>query len=316
MTFRSRFVPATALMVASLGLLSACDLDLECGSMTSLVMAEVPSPTSADLLAIDGSFIVGEAGTILHKAHRDADWSQLPSPTGVDLYGVAVTEPRAVIVGAAGMVMVSENRGESWAAPSVPTSADLLAVVRSSHSWVAVGDGVALRSTDAAEWSEVEVPGSARLNALVAGGGRLWAVGDAGAVLVSDDTGSSWQAVPVPTSADLHAVATGPERTTIVGAGGLVLTADAGTEDFEALDHEIETDLFGALDHRAVGAEGLIYPIVHDDEASADPADTEAPGGPTLRAIDRMGWAIVGDGGTIIEYQADVDAGCDPRYGG
>ena len=92
--------------------------------------------------------------------------------------------------------------------------------------WVAVGEGVAVVSTDAAAWAAVTLPGLS-LNGVAYGNGAFVAVGDGGAVraaIARSPDGMAWTHGAFPAiPARLLAVAGGRRVQLAVGAAGLTL---------------------------------------------------------------------------------------------
>jgi hypothetical protein len=116
-------------------------------------------------------------------------------------------------------------------------------VAYGSGRWVAVGDGVAIRSLDSQTWTAVLLPGVS-LHSVAYGNGVFVAVGDGGAVLRSID-GATWEEVEAGVSVDLAAVAFAGGRFLAVGEAASVLSSADGVVWTQEWPAEIQGDLTG-----------------------------------------------------------------------
>ncbi|MEZ4451607.1 MAG: hypothetical protein R3B09_19200 [Nannocystaceae bacterium] len=165
-----------------------------------------PSIGDVDARAIDragdGWIVVGDAGAIVVGA--PGEWSRRESPSAADLRGVAIDPGGGVgvIVGAGGVLLRTDDHGARWSSVASPTARDLHGVSGFFGRFVAVGDGVVLRSDDGAAWEAVPGPFEGlRLRAVVDAGTEVWIAGDGGALLRG--TGSAWELVESGVSGDL-----------------------------------------------------------------------------------------------------------------
>ncbi|MDH5491402.1 MAG: hypothetical protein OEY14_05560, partial [Myxococcales bacterium] len=142
--------------------------------------------------------VVGNAGTVLH--FDGSAWSQQPTPTDQDLWGVWGSAPDDLwAVGGKGLLegqaTILHFDGSSWQAETLP----VLARPR--------------------VYAFFKVWGSSASD--------VWVVGQRGAVLHYD--GSAWTEVPIGSSDDLVSVwGTGPDRVAITGGrgNGMIATFD------------------------------------------------------------------------------------------
>jgi hypothetical protein len=92
--------------------------------------------------------------------------------------------------------------------------------------WVAVGEGVAVVSTDAVTWSAVPLPDRS-LRGVTYGDGVFVAAG-AGSAIVRSGDGAEWESIDTPASADLEAVAFAAGTFLAVGDAATVLASVDG----------------------------------------------------------------------------------------
>lgn len=150
----------------------------------------VSSPSRADLWAVrfisrERGWIAGESGTLLSTADGGATWSQLRSPTGRSLYGLAITSSGiGVAVGDDG-VMVRSDDGSAWLSVDVPPGPTLYAVASTANGrFRVVGNGVRYESDDGGRaWRQAEAPAAGPMSGIaIVDDGHGVAVGARGLV--------------------------------------------------------------------------------------------------------------------------------------
>ncbi len=215
-------------------------------SADAITWAAVNSGTSSTLngLATNnaGTYIaVGAGGSISTSSDSGSTWKAVSSGTTRDLYAIAYGSNGSsnvfIAVGAQGTVLSSAD-GLTWTSVAAPTTADLKGVsyaavpttvagvvTSSTVTWVAVGNGGSvISSNDSASWA-LRSSGSSKDLSAVTFNTRFVALGDAGTLLTSDDGGLSWQAQLSPSSAKLSAITHSLYGYLAVGAAGTNLTA-------------------------------------------------------------------------------------------
>ena len=125
--------------------------------------------------------------------------------------------------------------GVTWAERSKPDQVGLFGLAYGDETFVAVGNGVAIRLTsDGQSWQSFQAPTVERLRSVVYGGGQFLAVGRKG-VVVTSKSGVEW-AIARPSASSfnywsrltLTGVASGPMGLVAVGANQTVLKAAGG----------------------------------------------------------------------------------------
>jgi len=189
-----------------------------------------------------GTYVaVGAGGSITTTTDGGATWKLASSGTTQDLFAITYGSSGGinvfVAVGAQGTMLISAD-GLAWSAGNIAAAngADLKGIaftpttflsglLTSLPTWIAVGSGgTIISSNDASTWTLRASGSSNTLNA-VNYNTRFVAVGDAGTVVTSDDDGLSWQAQASKTSANLTAITHNPYGYVVVGAAGTNLTA-------------------------------------------------------------------------------------------
>ncbi len=175
----------------------------------------------------DGTvFAVGDDGFILAADSGSSlrEWESLPSNTGKNFHGIAVSDDGVVViaVGRRGLVRRSVDGGKTWTDPGGVTPQDVNGVALSGDGETAIlvgDDGLVRRSDTGGEtWDPVTVEtGEGRpkdINAVaLSGDGRIAVlVGDRGLVRHSDTGGRTWRDPGIVTTEqgrreDINAVA-------------------------------------------------------------------------------------------------------------
>ena len=100
-------------------------------------------------------------------------------------------------VAVGGNTVVTSTDGTAWAAPAngsgVGSTDDLNSVFFGGDTWIAVGEGGSVfTSNDGETWAPQRSGVAGALNTVYFGNGRWVAGGDAGVILVSTNSGQSW----------------------------------------------------------------------------------------------------------------------------
>ena len=130
------------------------------------------------------------------------------------------------------LALAGSLRGDSldnWTPVASGVSSTLRGAACGNGQFIAVGEGaVALRSTNALDWTTSTLPGVFSLNGVAFGECRFVAVGGNGVILATTN-GSVWTALPSGTTAALDAVAYTSLGWVVGGANGTLLTSGDGT---------------------------------------------------------------------------------------
>jgi photosystem II stability/assembly factor-like uncharacterized protein len=190
----------------------------------------------------------GNIGFCQGRLHRTTDagktWTALPAEVN-EYTPVALLDPlRGASVDAGGVVRFTRDGGMSWSLGKVDRAIDLgasaLLFDRQGRGWMLprYDTGRLLRSLDGgASWQSITLPAApgmpfgAGFSGLSFGDGqRGWLVGSAGAVLATDDGGSSWRLQPSGTSRSLDQVFAVDGRTAWIGGSypATLLTTSTG----------------------------------------------------------------------------------------
>lgn len=189
-----------------------------------------------------GTYVaVGAGGTITTSTDSGATWNLANSGTTRDLFAVSYGSSGGVnvyvAVGAQGTMLASAD-GVNWTSANISTAttADLKGIaytavlpvaglLTSLPTWVAVGSGgTIITSNDAGTWT-VRASGSSNTLNAATYNTRFVAVGNAGTVLTSDDGGVTWEAQLSNTTSNLFAITHNIYGYLAVGAAGTNLTA-------------------------------------------------------------------------------------------
>jgi len=236
----------------------------------------------------------------------------LPIESRDRFYGIAVPAPTVIwAVGTVGKVVRSEDNGKSWVVQPVPLKVDLQGIA----AWdalraVVVGDkGVVTVTRDGGKsWTEVKAPLSEVANKLmrvkIFADGSVWAVGEMGAVLHSNDSGSTWErALPEEDVGYNDICFVGPNGW-LVGEFGRMKRTDDGGKTWKNITSGVETSLMSVAfkDDRhgvAVGLEGVV--LVTEDGGSRWAEAPKVTPEHLFHCIrDGSAWVAVGDKGIIV----------------
>lgn len=190
------------------------------------------------------------------------------------LFAVASHNDSVIAVGAGGAILASVDKGSTWkAVMPAPTPLSLLGIAIAPGSALTVGQqGTVLRLDEQGHWQKVDSGTDARLfSVAVNESGRAIAVGSFGAIIKSDDGGSTWSSVAPDWTGytqdgaqpHLYGVAIDAAGTfTVVGEFGLILrSTDDGAHWTQV--HKGDASLFAVDLHDpaasfAVGQSGVI----------------------------------------------------------
>jgi hypothetical protein len=221
----------SALVVGDGGLVLRCrDLTAALEPATQAgawIREDVPTKASLRGVATDGktSWIVGEAGIILHQSAPGTKWRAETSGTSEDLAAVALTPTKLYAVGKHGLVLTSDLDGAAvWTKMQTPIMADLNAVwADATEAWIAGDEGTLLQRVGAA-WHRVRVRTDAPLrtvSVLRKRGERIVvATGDHGLVVVGE--GGKWY-VEYAYNDDLLAIGQSGEHLFAAGRNGAIV---------------------------------------------------------------------------------------------
>lgn len=139
---------------------------------------------------------VGYGGMIMTSTDGGASWTRRTSGTTETLRAAAMsssTSSTMIAVGTKGTILRSFG-GTTWTKVTSGTTKDLFGVAFRSSTGVAVGNGVALRSTSSgSSWTVVTVPGSPSLTRVLNSGNETYvAAGTGGNYYLSLDNGASF----------------------------------------------------------------------------------------------------------------------------
>lgn len=177
-----------------------------------------------------------------------------------------------------------------------PQANHLRDVAHGGGRWVAVGEGVAVTSTDGSTWSAAPLPG-ASLRGVAYGNGRFVAVG-AGGVILRFANGVTWESAEPPTTSDLAAVAFAGGQFLAVGADTTVLSSSDGLAWTSEHPVELQGDLLGVRESGAFN--GNPGPMFLEWSSAAIAlrrldgtwvAIAVPPGAAVARSVDGAAWA-------------------------
>ncbi len=153
-----------------------------------------------DLYAIDGDWVVGQGGKILHYVQVSStryEWQEAASPTTNNLRSVSnLSSDEGWVVGDGGVIL--HRSGATWSPEGSPTTQNLrdVAVVSATDAWVVGLNGTILR-WDGSSWTEYSSPTSRHLYGIrMLSESEGWIVGDNGANLYWD--GAEWSPAQDP----------------------------------------------------------------------------------------------------------------------
>jgi hypothetical protein len=158
--------------------------------------------------------------------------------TGARIFAAAI----ALLCG--GVCRGEQPRCSAWELVNPrPQANHLRDVAFGGGRWVAVGEGIAVVSTDAVTWSAVPLPDRS-LRGVAYGNGVFVAVGAGGAIVRSGDD-AEWESIETPATADLEAVAFAGGTFLAVGADATVLASGDGLTWTQEWPGAVTGDLAG-----------------------------------------------------------------------
>ena len=261
-------------------------------------LAEIENLFAVHGSSSDNVFAVGAKGTILH--YDGSAWTQIDSPTSVDLYGVWVYDTSFALAVGEGGTILSYN-GSQWIQTLPIINTNLYGIWGSSDTNVyAVGQQGIVLHFDGTAWTVDTVASDLTPDDLNdiwgASSSFIFAVGNGGMILHYD--GSDWSSRDDVTGADLYGVwgsgSTSGEVLFAVGAGGEAYGYDFGG-NWTPIDW------------------GLM------DTPTSDLFDVWGVDTVASWSEDELGAFIVGEDGTILEYDGttwkDESVGTGNLYG-
>lgn len=241
-------------------------------------------------------------------------------------YGVAVPCPSVIwAVGCHGKIIRSDDAGESWVVQPTPVRVHLqgIAAWDERRAVVAGNDGVVIITSDGGKsWEKVDVPVSEVANKFLRvkifdDSDRVWAVGEMGAVLYSEDFGSTWARAMEEEDQGWNDISFVGEQGWLVGEFGRIMATNDGGATWTSQTNpmatetgdmgevgEVETSLmavaFRDKTHGVItGLDGII--LVTEDGGSHW---IEAPKVTREHLFDVIwdgsAWVSVGDKGTLL----------------
>ncbi len=154
----------------------------------------------------DVACVVGDSGAIFLTEDGGRQWTQVQSPTTVDLNDVIYADWAGLFFacGDSGTLISSPISGNSWVVVHDSGDEALNALFTSSYWYemLCVGDNGKVLIWDQAEWRELESPTTNRLRGGHAAQGDLTIYGDDGTWHYTENNGASW-ATSVFTEADI-----------------------------------------------------------------------------------------------------------------
>lgn len=271
----------------------------------------------------DGTWLVGDGGTIMFRGRQGDAWQRVASGTTANLRGVT-SGPVLCAVGDRGTVLVFDASTRSWAAEPSGTTADLHAVVTVGADLVAVGSGgtalhrAAVPGGAGPRWTPVVTGVDVDLHAAVRSpmDSTVLVVGDRG-VILSGPARGPWVRQTSPTSENLRAVAARGGEYVAVGDRGTVVrtagvapwsAANAGTArnllavaaaNVPYEENTPNSSSSGTREAFLAAGEGGV--VVVDQLGSTPGWRVLREGGPALHAALEGGRTLlVGDGGTTL----------------
>ena len=166
----------------------------------------------------------------------------------------------AVAVGLGGTIWRTANAGASFSNVASPTGLQLTCVCSCQGAMIAAGlSGIIIRSTSngLAPWSIIPVAGlGANLQGIAGAGQIVVLVTSGGLIYRSKDAGLTWAQMVSPVSTDLYCItASTSGRWTAAGAGGVIIQSlDDGVTWTQQISQGSTSDLRGAGYHTPSGA--------------------------------------------------------------
>lgn len=156
---------------------------------------------------INGRYFAGAENGVFFSSTNGVDWTEGALPNLVTLNSIATDGNLEVLVGGVGTALYSTN-GTSWQMGTGQwTGGDITYndVTWANGTWVCVGYGRLIASTNGISWQKIFIDTSWFLTSVVFAKNQFVAVGLSGLVVTSPD-GFVWTKQPAPTTNDLSHV--------------------------------------------------------------------------------------------------------------
>lgn len=176
-------------------------------SGNGLTWNRLPPSPSRDmhfLCYINGRYFAGAENGVFFSSTNGIDWTESSLPNLVTLNSLATDGDIEVLVGGIGTVLYSTNRTGWQMATGQWTGADITYndITSANGTWVCVGNGRLITSTNGVVWQKVFIDTSWNLTSVTFAQNQFLAVGLSGVVLTSPD-GFVWTKQAAPTTNDL-----------------------------------------------------------------------------------------------------------------
>jgi len=179
-------------------------------SADGLTWRRLPGSPSRDMHFIRYSgarYFAGAEAGVFFSSSNGVDWTESSLPTTATLHSLASDGSLEVLVGSFGATLYSAD-GTTWQSGSGGwTGGDITYndVTWANGTWVCVGNGRLITSTNGINWQIRPIDTSWYLNHVTFAENKFVAVGLNGIVLTSPD-GATWTQQSAPTTQDLSAV--------------------------------------------------------------------------------------------------------------
>ena len=176
-------------------------------SSNGLTWNRLPPSPSRDMhfvRYVNGRYFAGAENGVFFGSSNGVDWVESALPNLVTLNSMATDGNLGVLVGGIGTVLYSTNRASWQMATGQWTGADITynEITWANGTWVCVGNGRLVTSTNGIVWQKVFIDTSWDLTSITFAQNQFLAVGLGGVVLTSPD-GSVWTKQTAPTTNDL-----------------------------------------------------------------------------------------------------------------
>jgi photosystem II stability/assembly factor-like uncharacterized protein len=163
----------------------------------------------------------GNNGKIIYSMNQGLNWINFPTPTSVNLYGIAQGNNGFIAIGQTGTILTTMGLGYNWVLRNSGTTNDLnsiTAYTSYSDNYIAAGNNGTLLKTTNAGLNWIPVTSGTIQNLTEIGEIELnyyqppvnvcylYASGENGTVLMSHDSGTSWQNPYTPVQAALNSI--------------------------------------------------------------------------------------------------------------
>ena len=271
------------------------------------------SPTTQTLYAIEGEYVVGWAGTILH---HETNWEIISEGYTNHLSGIDfdIFTADGYVVGADGLILKTTDAGITWLPEDSHTSYDLYdieALYTCSYfdpDGVAVGEYGTVILRYSGNWQHKDILTTDKLHDVYLAGftGQMFVAGEWGRIWKTTNYGYNWYLKHENTSYHLYAIDFAFSETGYAaGMSGAVLkTTDDGESWFDISPSSINS--FRSIDFIrnkgwVVGLDGCIFRTTDSGLTWIEtlPKVTNETLNKVKFVNQEVGW-IVGDNGTIL----------------